>query len=182
MVFWKYSSSFYVSNLFLFYISVACFFLNMENNWKLLMMHDVFFALFRSNSTLTHFVLDFPSFQQMSTCFERDGLFLCIVGQKKSTPLLIPIKTIVQKWNLYNQYALLSTSIWCLKICHRDPSTWGYLLNFNFFNVNSQICRRNCNVHRSNCLDKKFHNISDIPISSKIIRALAIVRKQGILT
>ena len=34
--------------------------------------------------------------------------------------------------------------------------------NFNFFNVNLQIFRRNREVHFTNCLKTNFHNISNI--------------------
>ena len=44
----------------------------------------------------------------------------------------------------------------------------GSLPNLNFFNVNPQIRQRNRKVHRSNCHDKNFHNISDIRL--RIIR------------
>ena len=44
----------------------------------------------------------------------------------------------------------------------------GSLPNFQFFNVNHPICQRNRKVHRSNCQDTNFRNISDI--SLRIIR------------
>ena len=41
------------------------------------------------------------------------------------TPLLIPVQIIVEKWKFPNQHAFFSTSIWCLKVCLRGPSTWS---------------------------------------------------------
>ena len=40
----------------------------------------------------------------------------------------------------------------------------GSLLNVNSFNVNPKIRHGNYKVHRSNCLDTKFHNISHISL------------------
>ena len=34
--------------------------------------------------------------------------------------------------------------------------------NFNFFNVNFQICQGISKTHGSKCLDTNFHNISDV--------------------
>ena len=44
----------------------------------------------------------------------------------------------------------------------------GSQSNFNFFNVNTQIFQRNQGVLLTNCLEKNFHNISNI--SLRIIR------------
>ena len=67
-----------------------------------------------------------------------------------------------------NHHGFLSTSIWCLKIFLRVPSTWGSQPNFNFFNVNPQTYQQNCKVHLSNCLETNFYNISNI--SFRVIR------------
>ena len=40
--------------------------------------------------------------------------------------------------------------------------------NFNFFNLNPQIFRRNRKVHLTKCLEINFHNISNI--SLRVIR------------
>ena len=63
-----------------------------------------------------------------------------------------------------NHNGLLSTSIWCFRICLRNPSTWGSAPNFNFFNVKPQIWQRNRKFHCSDCLNTNFHNISDISL------------------
>ena len=44
----------------------------------------------------------------------------------------------------------------------------GSQLNFDFFNVKTQIFQRNLKVHLSNCLKTNFHNISNI--SPRVIR------------
>ena len=64
-----------------------------------------------------------------------------------------------------NQHGLLSILIWCFKIFHSGPSTWGgYLSNFNFFNVNPQIWK----AQWWNCLNTNFRITFDINL--KVIR------------
>ena len=51
----------------------------------------------------------------------------------------------------------------------------GSLPNFNFSNINPKNFQRNRKAHLSNCLETKFHNVSNISLSV-IVRIIANVR------
>ena len=54
----------------------------------------------------------------------------------------------------------------------------GFLSNFNFFNVNTQIFQRNRKVRLTNCLETNFHNISFF-LSSFLLSS--IIHKKKVL-
>ena len=80
----------------------------------------------------------------------------CTVGQNKTKhPNLFHYKLSYKNETGTDHHGLLSTSVWCLQIFLRGPSTWESQPNFNFFNVSPQIFQRNLKAHLTNCLEHK---------------------------
>ena len=88
--------------------------------------------------------------------------------QKQNTPIYFNTnyRTEMKLISIFMDYCLLQFDV--LKFFLGVRLHGGSEPNFNFFNVNTQIFRRNRKVHLTNYLEKNFHNISNI--SLRVIR------------